>query len=215
MAKETPPAPPAEVKPKNRMKLLVIFLVIVLFVVVVGAAVVVLLLSGKSHSNNNSDDGNEEEVVQEDDSGNQDNRRNPNAPPMFSELDDFVVNLLPDPPPPPPPSTPGSGMMPDNTQQPAAPYYEDGLRYLQVKIVLELDAKDADTRIKAQMPRIRNNVTVLLSNKTAKGLATKDGKDALAEEIMNEINGIIVPPVKGKRQSGPVVAVLFTSFLIQ
>jgi len=201
MAKE---APAVEAKPKNRMKLLIVFLAIGLFVVIVGVVVALLLISNKGHGNSNDDDG--EEVTQEEEAGGQ---RNPNVPPVFSELDDFIVNLLPNPPPEP---APGGAF--GDAQQPAAPYYEDN-HFLQVKIVLELDAKEADARIKAQMPRIRNNLTVLLSNKTAKSLSTREGKEALSDEIMNEINSIIVPPVKGKRQAGPVVSVLFNSFLIQ
>ena len=138
----------------------------------------------------NADD--DDEVVQDGQNSGQE-RRDPSAPPVFFELDDFIVNLLPDPP----------------------PCSDESSSFLLVKIVLELDTPEADARIKALMPRIRNSLTVLLSNKFAKALVTREGKDVLAAEIMNEINGIIALPVKGKRQPGAVVSVLFTSFLIQ
>ncbi|MDR2165489.1 MAG: flagellar basal body-associated FliL family protein [Zoogloeaceae bacterium] len=211
MAKESV----AEAKPRNTLKLLVVFLVIALFVVVIGAAVMVFLFSG-NHGGGNGDED-EEEVAQEEERTEK-RKRDPGAPPVFSELDDFIVNLLPDPPPaarqlPAPVSGEGEAIL--VAPQPVeTPYIEEN-HFLQVKIVLELDEVEADARIKTQMPRIRNNLTTLLSNKTAKSLATKAGKEALAEEIMNEINDILVPPVKGKKQSGPVVSVLFNAFLIQ
>ena len=70
------------------------------------------------------------------------------------------------------------------------------------------------------MPRIRNNVTLLLSSKKASELVPKDGKEKLAVEIQEEINSAIEPPSKNKKgeiipPEGPVISVLFTSFIIQ
>ncbi|MDR1647384.1 MAG: flagellar basal body-associated FliL family protein [Zoogloeaceae bacterium] len=201
--KETPPA--TEAKPKNRMKLLVILLSVVLLLIALGAGVVFFLISG-NHAN--SDDDAEDEAVAQDEKKSA-SKRNSSAPPIFSELDDFTVNLMPEAPAP--------RAAQDDPTAPAAPmeFYPADEHFLQVKITLELDTPEADALIKAQMPRIRNNVSALLANKTASALKPKAGKEALAAEIMREINAILVPPVKGKRQEDPVVSVLFTSFIIQ
>jgi flagellar FliL protein len=70
------------------------------------------------------------------------------------------------------------------------------------------------------MPRIRNNVTLLLSSKKASELQPKEGKENLAKEIAAEINTAINPPVRNRRgemvaPDAPVMSVLFTSFIIQ
>ncbi len=72
----------------------------------------------------------------------------------------------------------------------------------------------------AMMPRIRNNVTLLLSSKKASELQPKEGKEQLAHQIADEINSAINPPARNKRgemvpPDGPVTSVLFTSFIIQ
>ena len=49
---------------------------------------------------------------------------------------------------------------------------------------------------------------------------TKEGKEKLAEGLKTEINNIVEPPKKNKKgksieSEGPVLSVLFTSFIIQ
>ncbi|MDR1349859.1 MAG: flagellar basal body-associated FliL family protein [Zoogloeaceae bacterium] len=114
---------------------------------------------------------------------------NTDAPPIFIALDPFTVNLAHTP--------------------------DDGDRYMQLTIFLEVESLAADTTVKARMPRIRNDVTLIMSGKTAAELMTREGKEALAQEIQGEINRIINPPRKGKASGGPVTSVLFTSFIIQ
>ncbi|MDR2366119.1 MAG: flagellar basal body-associated FliL family protein [Zoogloeaceae bacterium] len=111
------------------------------------------------------------------------------APPIFVALDPFTVNLAPAP--------------------------DDGDRYMQSVISLEVESLEADAAIKAQMPRIRNNAALIMSGKMASELMTREGKEKLAQEIRDEINNIVKPAKKGKASSGPVVSVLFTSFIIQ
>lgn len=86
---------------------------------------------------------------------------------------------------------------------------------MQVVMALELEDMTADPILKGQMPRIRNNLTMILSSKKASELLTKEGKEQLAKEIKDEINGILDPSAKGKAPEGPVLSVLFTSFIIQ
>ncbi|MDR2678075.1 MAG: flagellar basal body-associated FliL family protein [Zoogloeaceae bacterium] len=205
--KETPPA--AGARPKNRMKLIVILLSVVLLVIVLSAGAVFLLLSGKHASGD--DEGDEDEAVVQDDEKKPASRRKPGAPPVFSELDEFTVNLMSEKPAP-------RAVQQDDPNAPTTQeefYPEEDHHFLQVKITLELDTPEADALIKAQMPRIRNNVTALLADKTVSALQPKAGKEALANEIMQEINDIIAPRVKGKRQEEPVISVLFTLFIIQ
>ncbi len=74
--------------------------------------------------------------------------------------------------------------------------------------------------LKLKMPKVRNNITLLLSSKKASELMPKEGKEKLADALKDEINSVIEPPVKNKKgeyvaPDGPVKSVLFTSFIIQ
>lgn len=114
------------------------------------------------------------------------------AAPVFVNLETFTVNLIP----------------------------EVGDQYLQVVLSLELDDVAADADLKAQMPKIRNNIMLLLSSKKPSELLPKEGKEQLAEALKDEINSVIQPPTKNKKgeliaPDGPVKSVLFTSFIIQ
>ena len=107
--------------------------------------------------------------------------------PIFQPLEVFTVNLVP----------------------------EQGDQYLQVSITVELeDATDGES-LKSFMPKVRNQITLLLSSKKASELASKEGKEALAEELRYTINDILNPSAKGKKSETPVKEVLFTSFIIQ
>lgn len=113
------------------------------------------------------------------------------APPIFVNLEPFTVNLVP----------------------------ETGDQYLQVVLSLEVEDPLAETAIKGQMPKIRNNLTLLLSAKKASELLPKEGKERLAESLKDEINSVVESPKKDKKGEaageGPVKSVLFTSFIIQ
>jgi len=119
-------------------------------------------------------------------------KKKSDAPPVFVNLEPFTVNLVP----------------------------ETGDQYLQVILSVELDEAASQAKLAMMMPRIRNNVTLLLSSKKASDLQPKEGKEKLAGEILNEINSAIEPPTRNKQgqammPEGPVTSVLFTSFIIQ
>ncbi|WP_412479193.1 flagellar basal body-associated protein FliL [Azonexus sp. IMCC34839] len=119
-------------------------------------------------------------------------KKDTHALPIFVNMDPFTVNLVP----------------------------ETGDQYLQVALSLELEDPAEEIAVKAQMPKIRNNVTLLLSSKKASELLPKEGKEHLAETLKDEINSVIEPPKKNKKgeiipPEGPVKSVLFTSFIIQ
>lgn len=121
-----------------------------------------------------------------------DKKKDAHAAPVFVNLDPFTVNLVP----------------------------ETGDQYLQVALSLELEDALEEATLKAQMPKIRNNLTLLLSSKKASELLPKEGKEHLAEALKDEINSVIEPPKKNKKgevvaPEGPVKSVLFTSFIIQ
>jgi flagellar protein FliL len=112
------------------------------------------------------------------------------VPPAFVNLEPFTVNLVPES---------------DQNDQ-----------FLLVVMSLEVeDAKTAETTIKPLTPKIRNDVTLLLSSKKAGEIASKEGKEKLADELRDTINRIIEPPKPGEKTKGPIKAVLFTSFIIQ
>ncbi len=63
-----------------------------------------------------------------------------------------------------------------------------GERFAQVGITLELaDAKTAD-RLKQFMPSIRSALLLLISQRTAEELLRREGKEALAHDILREVS---------------------------
>lgn len=121
-----------------------------------------------------------------------DKKKDAHAAPVFINLDAFTVNLVP----------------------------ETGDQYLQVMLSLEIQDVTAEPTLKSLMPKIRNNITLLLSSKKASELLPKEGKERLAAQLKEEINAVVEPPEKNKKgevthAEGPVKSVLFTSFIIQ
>lgn len=112
-------------------------------------------------------------------------------PPIFVALDPFVVNLAP----------------------------AEGDRYLQVVMALRVPDQKVGDSLKGFMPEIRHQINLLLSSKLPSELATPEGREALANEIVVRINGVLGAPAGGKAAPGapgaPIQAVLFNSFIIQ
>lgn len=163
--------------------------------IIIVAAVLVLVLAGGGafmllKKSDHAED--DEDVAEETSKPKKGDKKAHSAPPVFVNLETFTVNLIP----------------------------ETGDQYLQVILALELEDITADETLKLQMPKIRNNIMLLLSSKKASELLPKEGKESLAEALKDEINGIISPPKTGKKgeklnAEGPVKSVLFTSFIIQ
>ncbi|MFN7640994.1 MAG: flagellar basal body-associated protein FliL [bacterium] len=120
----------------------------------------------------------------------------PSGPPTYLPLENMVVNL----------ADPG------------------GERVAQVGVTLELAvAADLD-RVKAYMPTIRSDVLMLVSQRTADELLSKEGKEKLAEDILAAASRHFRKSEaktkdkdkKAKGSSGnPLRAVLFSSFIVQ
>jgi flagellar protein FliL len=123
------------------------------------------------------------------------------SPPVYLPLDNMVVNL----------ANPG------------------GDRVAQVGITLEVrDAKASDS-VKVYLPAIRSGILLLISQRTAEQLLSPEGKEGLAQAILKEAaipfggghepeEEATVPKKKSKRAPAveyPVVAVLFSSFIVQ
>jgi flagellar FliL protein len=79
-------------------------------------------------------------------------------PPAFMPLDPFVVNLAD----------------------------RDADRYAQVGITLEVDSPEFAEELKTYMPAVRNAILMILAHKTSAQLLDREGKEALAAEIMRE-----------------------------
>ncbi|MHB0989940.1 MAG: flagellar basal body-associated protein FliL [Burkholderiales bacterium] len=104
-------------------------------------------------------------------------------PPVFVPLDSFTVNLSPD----------------------------EGDKFLQVALTLQVpDDKESDN-IKAHLPQIRSRLLLLLSSQKASVLLTEAGKNQLMKEIVAEIN----KPFEPGGDPQKVLGVFFTSFVIQ
>ena len=163
--------------------------------IIILAAVLVIVLAGGGAAffllKKSDDHAEDGEVAAEKESAKK-KKGEKEAVPVYIPMEPFTVNLVP----------------------------ETGDQYLQVVLSLEIEDAAADAALKAVMPKIRNNITLLLSSKKASELLPKEGKEQLVEALKDEINGVIEPPKKNKKgeivaPEGPVKAVLFTSFIIQ
>ncbi|HEY4743118.1 MAG TPA: flagellar basal body-associated FliL family protein [Desulfuromonadaceae bacterium] len=81
------------------------------------------------------------------------------------------------------------------------------LRYLKVKVELEMAAPAVKTELDARLAPIRDAVLVLLSTKTLQEIQDVQGKNQLKEEILAAINKNIPP--------GKIAKVYFTDFVVQ
>lgn len=165
--------------------------------IIILAVVLLLVLGGGGAAfmllkKSDHEDGDEEVAEETAKPKKKDKKKDAHAMPVFVNLDAFTVNLVP----------------------------ETGDQYLQVVLSLELEDPAEEAMLKGQMPKIRNNIMLLLSSKKASELMPKEGKEQLAEALKGTINSVIEPPKKNKKgeviaAEGPVKAVLFTSFIIQ
>jgi flagellar FliL protein len=159
--------------------------------VIVAAALVLFLAVGGAAAfflmkGNSNKDAEDGEVATEKAKVDKKKRAKETAP-VYVALDAFTVNLVP----------------------------ENGDQFLQLMISVEVADLHVGDKLKSYTPKLRNNIMMLLSGKKASELITKDGKEALANEIRDQINDILEPGSKEKAEDAPVREVLFTSFIIQ
>ncbi|MGV3581160.1 MAG: flagellar basal body-associated protein FliL [Methylophilus sp.] len=103
--------------------------------------------------------------------------------PVFLALETFTVNLQPDP----------------------------DEKFLQVDVTIQVASAEVAEKLKVQMPAVRNRMLMLLTSKQASEISNAEGKEALSQEILAELQK---PYAKGGKPE-EVTSVLFTSFVIQ
>jgi len=110
-----------------------------------------------------------------------------------------------------------------------------GDRFAQIGITLELQDEKTATSVKQYMPSIRNGVLMLVSQRTADELLSREGKEKLAADILAEVARPLGGDARGAKRASegldsdeeldertrrrsnnsPVRRVLFSSFIIQ
>ncbi len=86
-------------------------------------------------------------------------------------------------------------------------YDGQDLRYLRVKVELEVADEEAKAEAEARKAPLRDAILVLLSSKTLLDIRDQQGKNQLRQEIFTVANNIL-PPGKLKK-------VYFTDFVVQ
>jgi flagellar protein FliL len=90
--------------------------------------------------------------------------------------------------------------------------FEDGsvVRFLQITMeVMAHDQKILDS-VQKNLPMIRNNLLLLMSNRNYQSLMSREGKEKLRAEALAEIRA-----VQKKQGGGDIDDLLFTSFVVQ
>jgi len=90
--------------------------------------------------------------------------------------------------------------------------FEDGsvVRFLQISMeVMAHDQKTIDS-VQKNIPVIRNNLLLLMSNRNYQTMMSREGKEKLRQEALTEIRA-----VQKKEGSPDVDDLLFTSFVVQ
>lgn len=90
--------------------------------------------------------------------------------------------------------------------------FEDGsaVRFLQISMeIMGKDQKGIDS-VQKNMPMIRNNLLLLMSNRDYQSLMSREGKEKLRQEALTEIRA-----VQKKQGGADVEDLLFTSFVVQ
>ena len=81
------------------------------------------------------------------------------------------------------------------------------LRYLKVKVEMEMAATTLKTELDSRLAPIRDTVLVLLSTKTLQDIQDIQGKNQLKDEILAAVNKQI--------SSGKIAKIYFTDFVVQ
>lgn len=87
----------------------------------------------------------------------------------------------------------------------------DADRFIQLKLVAEVRDAAAGEMLKSMMPAVRNEVLLLLGSKEAKDVATREGKERLAGEIVAAANKTL----EGTSAAQGVQHVNFTHIIVQ
>ena len=90
--------------------------------------------------------------------------------------------------------------------------FEDGsaVRFLQITMVLMAHDQKAIDSVQKNIPLIRNNLLLLMSNRNYQTLMSREGKEKLRQEALAEVRA-----VQKKEGGSDIDDVLFTSFVVQ
>jgi flagellar FliL protein len=80
-------------------------------------------------------------------------------------------------------------------------------RYLRIGIVLELTSEDAVTEVEERLSQVRDAILMKIPTKTSRDVQTVEGKRALCDEIMSDLNYLL--------KNGSITNIFFTEFIIQ
>lgn len=205
-----PAAEAAPAAPPAGNKKLVIILAAALVLVLVGSGVGFFLLSKKKPpAEGEEGDGHGASAKAESHAEAPKSTIDPKKPPTFVPLEPFTVNLA------------------DKNAE----------RFAQVAVTLEIDDAKLADQIKNFMPAIRNNILLVIADRTAADLMSREGKAKLAERMRRaaarglgyvvddledeeEEEATDTPKKKKKKKKAPEVAlpiraVHFTNIIIQ
>jgi flagellar FliL protein len=90
--------------------------------------------------------------------------------------------------------------------------FEDGsaVRFLQITMEIMAHDEKAIDSVQKNIPLIRNNLLLLMSNRNYQSMMSREGKEKLRQEALTEIRAV------QKKVGGPDVDdLLFTSFVVQ
>ena len=90
--------------------------------------------------------------------------------------------------------------------------FEDGsvVRFLQITMEIMAHDQKAIDSVQRNIPLIRNNLLLLMSNRNYQTMMSREGKEKLRQEALTEIRAV------QKKEGGPDVDdLLFTSFVVQ
>ncbi len=90
--------------------------------------------------------------------------------------------------------------------------FEDGsvVRFLQISMEIQAHEQKAIESVQKNIPLIRNNLLLLMSNRNYQALMSREGKEKLRQEALAEVRAV------QKKEGGPDVDdLLFTSFVVQ
>jgi flagellar FliL protein len=176
-------AAPAVAKPK-KSKLIVIVAVALALLGAGGGAAAYFML-GKKHEAEvaATDDEADEASAEKSVKEAKKKKKKRSGVPVFVELDMFTANLRD----------------------------ADADRFIQLKLVAEVKDAAAGEMLKTMMPAVRNEVLLLLGSKEAKDVATREGKERLAGEIVAAANKTL----EGTPAAQGVENVNFTHLIVQ
>lgn len=185
-------APPEGEAPKKKSKLLLIIIIAVLVLVLGGGGAAFFMMKKKAAAEEEAEDGDAPPAKTA--KAKKKKKDEHAAPPVFTKLEPFVVKLQ----------------------------SEGQEAYVQAVPELKLVDAPIAEQVKQFMPEIRHKVLMILAGKKAAELSTPEGMQALANQIRESINGTLAgeksEPAKEKldqNEDGPVIAVFFSSLIVQ